>query len=365
MTKKNSKLKGAAGTAVAQTIGIDLGDRSSVHCNLSRDGEVMEEGSFQNTVESIKKHFANIPPARIALEVGGQSSWISRELKKYGHEVLVANARDLRGISQSDRKNDRNDAEKLARYARLDPALLNPITHRDSGRQRDLNLIRARDAIVRARTQLVNSARGMAKGEGLRLPPSVTETFGQRALNLLPAELKPGLQPLLKAIDELSVNIAKCNVELEQRMESYPEAKQLREVPGVGTLTALSFVLTLGDKNRFIHSRDVGAYLGLQPKQSQSGARDPQLGISKAGNGYLRKLLVQCAHHTLGRFGKDSALRAWGLAKITSGGKNAKKRVIVAVARKLAVLLHRLWTTGAVYQPFFGRTETMENLVKS
>ena len=151
----------------------------------------MEEGSFQNTVESIEKHFANIPPARIAMEVGGQSSWISRELKKYGHEVLVANARDLRGISQSDRKNDRNDAEKLARYARLDPALLNPITHRDSEQQRDLNLIRARDAMVRARTQLVNSARGMAKGEGLRLPPSVTETFGHRALNSLPAELKP------------------------------------------------------------------------------------------------------------------------------------------------------------------------------
>lgn len=365
MTKKNSKLKGAAGTAVVQTIGIDLGDSSSVYCKLSSDGEVLEEGSFQNTIESIKKHFAEIPPVRIALEVGGQSAWISRELKKYGHEVLVANARDLRGISQSDRKNDRNDAEKLARYARLDPALLNPITHRDSSQQWDLNLIRARDALVRSRTLLINSVRGMAKGEGMRLPASVTETFGQRALNALPAELLPGLQPLLKAIDELSANVAKCNLEIEQRIESYPEAKQLREVSGVGTLTALSFVLTLGDKTRFTYSRDVGAYLGLQPKQSQSGARDPQLGISKAGNGYLRKLLVQCAHHTLGRFGKDSALRTWGLAKITSGGKNAKKRVIVAVARKLAVLLHRLWTTGVAYQPFFGKTEMVENLVKS
>ncbi len=208
-------------------------------------------------------NFAEIPPVRIALEVGGQSGWISRELKKYGHEVLVANARDLRGISQSDRKNDRNDAEKLARYARLDPALLNPITHRDSSQQLDLNLIRARDALVRSRTLLVNSVRGMAKGEGLRLPASVTETFGQRALNSLPAELLPGLQPLLKAIDELSANVAKCNLEIEQRIESYPEAKQLREVPGVGTLTALSFVLTLGDKTRFTYSRDVGAYLSL------------------------------------------------------------------------------------------------------
>lgn len=357
--KKNSKVKGATGTSVAQTIGIDMGDRTSNYCQLNDQGEVVEEGGFANTKESIKKHFSGIPIALIALEVGGQSSWISRELESYGHQVLVANARDLRGISHSDRKNDRNDAEKLARYARLDPVLLNPITHRRTDQQRDLNLIRARDAMVRARTGLVNSARGMAKGEGLRLPPTITGTFGERAVEGLPAELVSCLRPLLDAIDALSGEIRKCDQQLEEMLKLSPEAIALTKVSGVGTLTALSFVLTLGDKKRFGHSRDVGAYLGLRPKQSQSGARDPQLGISKAGNGYLRKLLVQCAHHILGRFGCDSTLRNWGLAKITSGGKNAKKRIIVAVARKLAVLLHRLWTTGVEYQPFYGKPEVV------
>ena len=360
MTNKNNKTERVTGKAEAVTIGMDLGDRSSRYCQLSQGGEVIEEGSFANTVESIGKHFSGMGRARIALEVGGQSAWISRELEKHGHQVLVANARELRGISQSDRKNDRNDAEKLARYARMDPQLLNPITHRSSERQRDLNLIRARDAIVRSRTLLVNAVRGMAKGEGLRLPPTITNTFGERAMNALPAELVSCFQPLLDAIDKLSEQIGKCDQELVQMANRYPEANRLRDVPGVGILTAVSFVLTLGDKDRFTHSRDVGAYLGLQPKQSQSGARNPQLGISKAGNGHMRKLLVQCAHHMLGRFGKDSALREWGMNKITSGGKNGKKRVIVAVARKLAVMLHRMWKTGVGYQPFFGKAEIVE-----
>jgi transposase len=109
-------------------------------------------------------------------------------------------------------------------------------------------------------------------------------------------------------------------------------------------------VLTLGRRERFAHSRDVGSFLGLRPRQKQSGERDPQLGISKGGDKYLRKLLVQCAHHILGHCGKDSSLRQWGLSK--SDGGSGKKRAVIAVARKLAVLLHRMWTTGKIFQPF-------------
>ncbi len=278
------------------------------------------------------------------MEAGTQSGWISRFLKSYGHEVLVAHARDLQGIGRSDRKNDRNDAEKLARYARLDPKLLNPIEHRTEQQQTDLCAIRARDALVRARALLVNNARGLAKTEGTRLPAAITPTLGARALEVLKGDMQAALKPLLEQVDQLVLQIAAYDAMLGliagQRYQE--ETKVLCSVPGVGILTWLRYVLTLSDAQRFAHSRDVGPYLGLRPRQNQSGERDPQLGISKAGNGYLRKLLVQCSNHILGHFGKESELREWGLALAGRGGKNAKKRVIVAVARKLAVLLHRL-----------------------
>jgi transposase len=341
-----------------ETIGIDLGDKVSRYCVLSAEGQVQEEGSFRNLEPSLKKHFSSLPRTRMALETGTQSGWISRLLESYGHEVIVANTRELYGISQSDRKNDRNDAEKLARYARLDPTLLNPVRHRTEEQQTDLGAVRARDALVRSRTLLVNAARGLAKVQGLRLAPTITLTFAERSLATLPAALRTVLRPLLEQVDQLSRQIVNYDGLLEEIAATrYPETARLRSIPGVGPLTALTYVLTLSQAQRFAHSRDVGPYLGFQPKQRQSGGRDPQLGISKAGNSYLRKLLVQCAHHILGHFGPDSRLRRWGLLLAERGGKNAKKRAVVAVARKLAVLLHRLWVSNQIYQPFFGLPE--------
>lgn len=367
--KKTSKQRGTSKEpgqpASGETIGIDLGDKVSQYCVLSEEGQVIEEGSVRNSESSLKKQFGSLARTRIALETGTQSGWISRLLSGYGHEVIVAHARDLQGISRSDRKNDRNDAEKLARYARLDPELLNPIEHRTAQQQADLCAVRARDSLVRARTLLVNTARGLAKTEGLGLPPTITLTFGARALETLSKPLNAMLRPLLEQIDQIGEQIETDDELVEQiAAERYPsETKLLRSVPGVGPLTSLTYVLTLSDASRFTHSRDAGPYLGLQPKQRQSGARDPQLGISKAGNSYLRKLLVQCAHHILGHFGKESKLREWGLALAERGGKNAKKRAITAVARKLAVLLHRLWASKKTYQPFFGRPEIMASAV--
>lgn len=283
---------------------------------------MIEEGQVRNSEASLRKHFAQLARTRMALETGTQSGWISRLLEQLGHEVLVAHARELRGITASDRKNDRNDAEKLARYARLDPAILCPVQLRTKQQQLDLGVLRSRDALVRAVA---------AASEQLRIV----------------------LEPLLAEVDALSERIAGCEKLLSTIAEErYPETRWLRSVPGVGPITALTFVLTLHDKNRFRHSRDVGAYLGLCPKQQQSGERQPQLGITRSGNGYLRRLLVQCAHHTLGHFGADSALRQWGLKMAERGGSNARKRAIVAVARKLAVVLHRLWVTQQEFRPF-------------
>ena len=232
--------------------------------------------------------------------------------------------------------------------------MLKPVEHRSAQQHAQLGVIRARDALVRARTLLVNAARSLAKGCGHRLPPTVTATFGQRAQRLLPEPLRASVSGLLEQIDALGVQIQGYEQKIADLARDYPVVGRLETIPGVGTLTALTFVLTLGRAERFAHSRDVAGYLGLRPKQRQSGERDPRLGISKSGDRYLRKLLVQCAHHILGQWGKDSALRRWGLGLGQRGGKNATKTAIVAVARKLAVLLHRMWVSGEVYLPFYG-----------
>ena len=220
--------------------------------------------------------------------------------------------------------------------------------------QCSLNIIRARDVLVRMRTIAVNAVRGLVKPCGHRLPLCSTESFARRCRTDLPANLLDIVEPLLKQIEVAGEQITLYDRRIEELADgTYRETKALRQIPGVGPLTALTYVLTLADKRRFSQSRDVGCYLGFRPRRSQSGDSDPQLGITKAGNGYLRKLLVQSAHYVLGHYGPDSALRQWGQRICERGGKNAKKRAIVAVARKLSVLLHRLWVTQAEYIPFY------------
>jgi transposase len=344
MKKNSSKRRPAA----EETVGIDLGDHFSHYAVLNAEGEFIEEGKFRNEAASIRRHFGG-PPARVAMEVGAQSAWMAREMEQLGHEVIVADARQLKWITASGNKNDPADARKLARLAQSDLGLLAPVEQR-SEQQAELAVIRARDALVRARTLLVNAARGLAKGIGHRLPKTLTRTFGQRALECLPDELWPALQPLLDQIDRISTSILEYDRRIGEIAVRHAEVGRLKSVPGVGTLTALAFTLTLGRAQRFTHSRDVGCYLGLRPKRRQSGRSDPELGISRTGDGYVRRLLVQSAHYVLGPFGPDSALRQWGLAKCGTSGAN--KRAIVAVARKLSVLLHHLWVSGERFQAF-------------
>jgi transposase len=337
-------------------IGLDLGDRFTAICLLDPQGELHKQARCHTTREGFAKHFANRPRARIALEAGSQSAWISRQLRGYGHEVIVANPRQLALISKNILKTDPGDAETLARLARADQRLLRPVYHRSAETQAHLSILRARDTVVHARTMLVNCARGLAKQLGHRLPACASTTFSKRAK--VPAELADALEGLLKQIDQLSETIKDYNARLERIAREHYAApvRRLTSVHGVGTLTALAFILILGgDPARFAKSRDVGPYLGLNPKRRQSGEQDPQLGITKAGNSLLRRLLVQCAHHLLGRFGPDSALRQWGLAMAARGGTRARKRAVVAVARKLAVLLHHLWVSGEDFEAFPAR----------
>jgi transposase len=336
------------------TIGIDLGDVWSHYCTLNEDGEVVDRGRFRTTPASVDKWFTDLPRVRVAMEAGTHSIWISEQLQELGHEVLVANVRELRAISHSDRKSDQVDAEKLARFARLDPKILRPISHRTVAQQETLTLIRARNLLVRLRTAAVNAVRGLAKPSGYRLPASSTLCFAKRCKEVMPPGLVQALGPVLDQIAALTVKIKQYDRLVKRLTETeYPETQALIKVYGVGQLTALTYVLTLGSKQRFQRSRDVGCYLGLRPRRSQSGGHDPQLGITKAGNIYLRSLLVECANHILGPRGKDSTLRRWGLHLASRGGKQSRNRAIVAVARKLAVLLHRIWVTQEPYVPFY------------
>ena len=334
------------------TLGLDLGDRYSYYCVLDRDGMVEEDGRVATTTAALQRWFEGTERMRVILEVGTHSPWVSRLLTRCGHDVLVANPRRVRLIAENDNKTDRVDAEPLARLGRVDPQLLRPIQHRGAQTQEALAVVRARDTHVRARTQLVNHVRGSVKAVGSRLPKTSTASFAKHVSAHLPPALGPALAPVLATIAQLTQQIRAYDRTIEELATTqYPETRLLRQVTGVGPVTALTYVLTLEDPLRFARSRAVGAFLGLRPRKRDSGERTPELSISKHGDVFLRRLLVSAAHYIIGPFGPDCDLRQWGLKLAARGGKNAKKRAVVAVARRLSVLLHRLWVTGEVYEP--------------
>jgi transposase len=334
------------------TIGLDLGDRSSFYCVLNGAGDVVLEAKVATSPEAMKMTFAKMAPSRIALETGTHSPWVSRLLSELGHEAIVAHARKVRLIGESRRKDDRLDAQALARLARIDPRLLSAIQHRSAQAQADLSVIRARYGLVRARTALICTARGLTKSLGERIRGRNPKAFKPAMGETLSPQLQAALAPLLSALEAITERIREYDAQIEKLAEeSYPEVALLKQVKGVGTLIALTYILTLEDPRRFRKSRDAGCYVGLQPGRRNSGQSEPQLHITREGDSYLRMVLVQGAQHILGPFGEDSDLRRWGLKLAERGGKNGKKRAIIAVARKLAILLHHLWISCDEYEP--------------
>jgi transposase len=334
------------------TIGLDLGDRSSFYCVLNGAGEVILEAKVTTSPEAMNEIFGKMPRSRVALETGTHSPWVSRLLSELGHEAIVAHARNVRLIGQSRRKDDRVDAQALARLARIDPRLLSPIQHRSAQAQADLSVIRARYGLIRARTALICTARGLTKSFGERIRGRNPKAFKPAMGETLSPQLQAALAPLLSALEAITAQIREYDDQIEKLAEeSYPEVALLKQVKGVGTLIALTYILTLEDPRRFRKSRDAGCYVGLQPGRRNSGQSEPQLHITREGDSYLRMVLVQGAQHILGPFGEDSDLHRWGLKLAERGGKNGKKRAIIAVARKLAILLHHLWISCEAYEP--------------
>jgi transposase len=332
------------------TLGLDVSDQFSNYCLLDSIGEVVEEGRIRTTAAALRKRFSEGQDL-VVLEAGTHSPWIARVFRESGSEVVVANPRKVQLIAQSTRKNDRADAETLARLGRLDPKLLGPVTHRSAVGQSDLAAIRGRNALLSARTVLINHVRGAVKSVGGRVPLCDAHSFHRKAREYVPTEVVGALEPLLRAIEGLTQEIKKLDELIDDLINTrYPEAHLLQQIPGVGPLISLTFILTIGDPHRFTKSREIGPYLGLVPIQRESGRSAPELRISKTGDSFLRQMLVNGAHYILGYRGPDCDLRRWGLKK-AEGSRNAKKRAVVAVARRLAILLHRLWVTGEVYEP--------------
>jgi transposase len=349
--KMSSKTKKTAATmkTAEMTIGLDLGDVIHEACILDARGDVVERVRVGCSPEAVAKFFAQYRGARVAMETGTHANWVSRLAVAARLDVLVGNARKLRAIWASKQKSDVRDAEMLARIARVDPQLLCPVHLRGEAAQALLALLRARDQLVAARSGLVSHVRGVVKSFGARIVKCGAECFHKKAE--MPDAVRDALAPVLATIGQHTETIRTYDRRIEEQVARNPDAQRLMQVPGVGALIALAFVLTIEEAGRFEKSRTVGAFVGLAPRRDQSGATDKQMHITREGDDMLRRLLVTAAHRILGPFGEDCDLREHGLRIAERGGKNAKKRAVVAVARKLAVLLHAMWKNKTDWRP--------------
>jgi transposase len=358
-------MKDVSNLDVDLSIGLDLGDKLIHYCLLESTGEVTGEGSVRTTKKDLRRFLSRYSCSKVAFEVGTHSPWVKQVVEETGHEAIVANPRNLRLIYKSDKKNDRADAAYLARLARVDPSLLSPIQHRSPENRIELGIVRSRDLVVRTRSSFIVHIRGVVKSFGHRLPSCGAVTFARKVAALIPAELQGALNPLLDLIHHLNEQIKVFDKSLDRlARERHPVMERFQQINGIGPVTAAAYTLIIEDPRRFRNSRSVGAYMGLVPRQDQSGDHEAQLRVTKAGDSLLRRLLTHAAHYILGPFGTDSDLRRFGQKIATRGGKNAKKRAIVAVARKLAVLMHHLWITGKVYDPNYSKKRTVDRRVE-
>lgn len=342
---------------LTQALGLDVGDRRSSFCLISAAGEILDEDSVATTKDTLTSLFDRMESCRIVVEACGHVHWIASLAKECGHEVIVANPRELRLISKSGRKNDRNDARTLARLGRVDPELLRPIKLRGEACRATRALLHARDQLVRMRTKLVTFTRGQVKSFGGRVPKCSAESFHNQAGAHVPELLRAAIEPMLETLAQLRVSIRAFDKEIERvSKERHPETGVLRQVRGVGPVLALAYVATIEDPERFSSSRTVGSYIGLTPNLYDSGAKTPELRISKRGDRYLRRLLVSASSYILGTYGGDSDLRRYGERIARGQSQRDKARARIAVARKLACLLHHLWRTGSVWDPNYSLT---------
>jgi transposase len=336
-------------------VGMDVSDKSVEIHILPKDaeeGKSLKVKNDQRSLTAFAESFERPSAVKLALETGTHSSWQAELFRSKGIETVVANARDLRMIWGSDKKDDREDAKKLARLLRADLKLLHGVEVKGKARRNALAVVKARDCLSRCRTKLINTVRGLLKSEGVDSSEIDAHSFGAKAPSLIPRELRTALSPLVAQIAEMDGELRSYDKKLASMMKVFDGCAEVSQIKGVGPVTSLAFVLTVGEPERFQNGERLAAYTGLAPRRDQSGETDRQCHISKAGSELLRRSLVQAAHYIMGPFGdRDCDLREFGERISARGGKNAKKRAVVAVARKLAVLMLKLWKSREEYDP--------------
>ncbi len=330
-------------------VGIDVHQKYSELCVVSDRGEIVDQERAPTTEARLRRFFKNRPPSRVLLESGPMTPWVYRLLSELVQEVVVVNPRRVRLIAESTLKTDKADAEVLARIGRLDLGLLRPVYQRTEAAQDLRTRLRVRSALVRSRTALINTVRGLLRAQGYRLAPSTTRTFMTRyGAAKIPKTLTLTIDPLVEMIVGLTQQIDLLHQGLVEQSRADALTTRLQTVPGVGPLVSLAFVGWMDRSQRFQNSRDVGACLGLRPRLRSSGGHEHRGRITREGDSEMRRLLVQAAHCAL-RSKRDSALKRWAEQLLQRVGKS---KTVVALARKIAVLLHHLWVTGGSFRPF-------------
>jgi transposase len=328
--------------------GIDLHQKHSEICGLDAEGRVKYQHRIATTEAGLRRVFGRRKPCRVVIESGCQTAWAARLLEEMGHQVVVVNPRRVRLIAESTLKSDRIDAEVLAWLSRQEEGMVRPVYQRSEAAMELRTRLRVRTSLVRARTALINSVRGTLRSQGYRMSSCLAARFAERFHGqTLAAELRQVLDPLVEMIARLSEQIERLEKDLVEESCADELLLRLQEVPGVGPLVCLSFIGWVDRPERFERSRDVGACLGLRPKVRESGDRQWRGAITREGDSEMRRLLVQAAHAAL-HCRRESALKRWALQLAERVGK---RKAVVALARKLAVLLHRLWVTGQSYHP--------------
>lgn len=337
------------------TIGLDVGDDRSYACVLDAEGARREEFSLRTDLEGLTRRFDR-PTVRVVLEAGPHSRWISKRLSEMGHEVVVVDPRKLGLVARSHCKTDRRDAEILALLGASSGArrgLLGRVEHRSEEAHCDLAVLLTRDHFVRQRTMNINRVRGVLKSFGIRVPRMSTQCFHTKAAQYVPEVLLPALLPILEEILALQIRVKRLNDEIKRIAARYPQVERLRAIHGVGRIIALAFILSLGKPTRFKRSRDVGPFFGLTPRIFQTGKTDLQLSIARTGNPFVRRHVIQAAQCVLREKSPDCDLKRYGKRIEGLGGRYPKKRAVVAVARKLVVLMHQLLVDPTPYDPWY------------
>ena len=330
------------------TIGMDVSDRTTKICVMTKaeggERRIVVETTCATTKagfeEALSKFDRSWP---VVFETGTHCRWMDRLFKEMGFKTIVGNPGKIPSITKSNTKNDRNDARELARLAIADPAMLHPVFLRDEVYQQMLRFHHARNVLLSQRTQTINQIRGFAKSMGYRIECSSTEKFHELSKADWPRELEECAWPLMGVLKTVNLKIKAYDRLIErlaERPEFKPMVERVRVVYGVGVIGSTVFVAAIGGRpDRFDHTRDIGAYLGMIPKQDQSGDDDKQLHITHAGADIVRATLVECAGVVMMSNAKDTDLKLKGLRIAMHGGGIAKKKAKVAVARALAVTM--------------------------